>query len=554
MKTQFIGSKTIHHTSYGAIIAAALSPIVAFSQAKTQQQRQKSQEVYWSAMDEAPSLDPTKQADTISGMWLGHLYEGLMTYDKTGKVVPGTAEKMVVSADKKTITFTIRKNAKWHDGKAVRAQDFEFAWKRLVDPTYASEYSFIATVAALQNAEEIIAKKQPIDKLGVKALDDHTLQVSLSRPVAFFDSLMAFQVFDPIRQDLVQKYGDKFATTAESIVGNGPFKLVAWQKEQSMRIEKADTYWNAGAIKLKAIESPSMVKDAQANFNNFRTGGIDLANVNTTELIKQPQKAKLKISAFPTGCLGYLELNTRAGRVFADEKLRKAMRIGLNRNEFIQKIIGVPGYLRAFGVVPDFMPGSKANSTYRREAPIQATDADVAGAKKLIQEALKASGKSDLPSFTILANDSSRVKKYAEYFQNSLSKLFGTQVKIETVPFKSRLQRTRDGQFDLAISGWCPDYRDPMTFMDLYTSKNENNTSGWSNAQFDSLIEKAANEGDLAARVKIFAEAEALMIDQAPMIPTDQSATPYVTNTSLKGVRRAPFGADPDFRYAEWAP
>lgn len=554
MKTKFTGFKTIPYASYGVVVAAALGPISAFAQTKTQQQRQTSQEVYWSALDEAPSMDPTKQADTISGMWLGHIYEGLMTYDKTGKVVPGTAEKMVVSADKKTITFSIRKNAKWHDGKAVRAQDFEFAWKRLVDPAFASEYAFIATVAALQNAEDIIAKKLPIDKLGVKSLDDHTLQVTLARPVAFFDSLMAFQVFDPIRQDLVQKYGDKFATATESIVGNGPFKLVAWQKEQSMRIEKADTYWNAAAIKLKAIESPSMVKDAQANFNNFQTGGIDLTNVNTTELIKQSQNAKLKIEAFPTGCLDYIELNTRAGRVFADEKLRKAMRIGLNRNEFIHKIIGVPGYLSAFGIVPDFMPGSKANSTYRREAPIQSKDGDLAGAKKLIQETLAASGKSQIPSFTILANDSSRVKKFAEYYQNSLSKLFNTQVKIETVPFKSRLQRSRDGQFDIAISGWCPDYRDPMTFMDLYTSKNENNTSGWSNAKFDSLIEKAANEGDLAARVKIFAEAEAILIDQAPLVPTDQAATPYVAHKSLRGVRRAPFGADPDFRFAEWAP
>jgi oligopeptide transport system substrate-binding protein len=321
-----------------------------------------------------------------------------------------------------------------------------------------------------------------------------------------------------------------------------------------MRIEKADTYWNAAAIKIKAIESPSMVKDAQANFNNFQTGGIDIANVNTTELIKQSQNSKLKIEAFPTGCVNYIELNTRAGHVFADEKLRQAMRIGLNRNEFIHKIVGVPGYLSAFGIVPDFMPGSKANSTYRREAPLKTKDADIAGAKKLIQDALKASGKAQVASFTILANDSSRVKKFAEYYQNSLSKLFGTQVKIETVPFKSRLQRSRDGQFDIAISGWCPDYRDPMTFMDLYTSKNENNTSGWSNAQFDSLIEKAANEGDLAARVKIFAEAETLLMEQAPLVTTDQAATPYVVSKSLKGVRRAPFVADPDFRYSEWAP
>lgn len=549
-KTQFIQPV---FTSL-SLLAAAFDPVTAFAQTKTQPQRQKSQEIYWSALDEAPSMDPTKQADTISGMWLGHIYEGLMTYDKTGKVVPGTAEKMVVSSDKKTITFAIRKNAKWHDGKPVRAQDFEYAWKRIVDPAYASEYSFIASVAALKNAEDIVAKKLPIDQLGVKSIDDHTLEVSLSRPVPFFDSLMAFQVFSPIRKDIVEKYGDKFATVTESVIGNGPFKLVTWQKEQSMRVEKSATYWNAAAIKINAIESPSMVKDAQANFNNFQTGGIDMANVYTTELIKQSQVAKLKVEAFPTGCVDYIELNTRTNRVFSDQKLRQAMRVGISRNEFIQKIIGVPGYKSAFGIVPDFMPGSKPNSTYRREAPLKGKDGDLAEAKKLIQESLKSSGRNQVSSFTILAGDSSRAKKYAEYFQNNLSKLFGTQVKIETVPFKSRLQRTRDGQFDIAISGWCPDYRDAMTFMDLFTTKNENNHTGWSNGKFDSLIEKAANETDPAARVKHFAEAESILFDEAPMVATDQAATPYVVTKALRGVRRAPFGADPDFRFAEWAP
>ena len=537
------------------VSALALAVAVAGTakaEQKSKEQRRNGQEAYWSSGDEPPSMDPTKQADTVSAMWLGHLFEGLMTYDQAGNVVPGTAEKMAISADKKTYTFTIRKNAKWHDGKAVEAGDFEYALKRLVDPAYASEYSFIASVASIENAEDIIAKKKPVDSLGVKVIDAHTLEVKLARPVPFFDSLMAFQVFYPVRKDVVEKAGPKFATSAESIVGNGPFKLVAWQKEQSMRLEKAATYWNAKAIKLSAIESPAMVKDVQANFNNFQTGGIDFTRVTSPEVIKQAQDNKLKITTFSSGCMSFMQTNVREGKAFASQDLRKALQVGINRGEFVSKIVGVPGYKPAFAIVPDYMPGSKPGVTFRKEAPMAMKDADVATAKKSIEAFKKASGQAKVPPFTILAGDSSRAKKYAEYWQSALSKLFSTEVKIENVPFKTRLQKTRDGQFDLVLAGWCPDYRDAMTFADLYTSKNENNNSGWKSDKLDELIEGARNEGDLAKRVKLINDAEKILVEEAPIVVTDQSGEPFIVSDGLKGVRRGQFGVDPDFRFAHW--
>ena len=536
----------------GGVMASLLASHSALAEQKSRDQRKAGQEVYVNLGDEPPSMDPTKQADTVSAFWLGHIFEGLMTYDKAGNVVPGTAESMKVSDDKKTYTFKIRGNAKWQDGVAVKAQDFVFTWRRLVDPTYASEYSFIATSAAILNAEEILAKKLPKEQLGVKAIDDSTLEVKLSHPVPYFDSLMAFQVFFPVREDLVKKFGEKFAVTPESMVGNGPFKLVSWSKEQSMRLEKAPTYWNAAAIKITAIENPAIVKDLQANFNNFQTGGVDVAGVGQTELIKQAQDAKLKIETYLTGCIDFIEINTREGRPFASKDLRLAVRDGISRNEFISKIVGTPGYKPAFGIIPDYMPASKPGSTYRKEAPFSFKDADTAGAKKLVESYLKSSKQAKVPSFTILAGDSSRAKKYVEYYQNELSKLLKTEVKVETVPFKTRLQKTRDHQFDLVMGGWCPDYRDAMTFADLYTTKNENNNSGFSSKEYDSLIEQAANEVDLAKRTQIFAKAEKLLAGEAPIVTEDLGGNAYVVSSGLQGVVRRIFSADPDFRYAEW--
>ena len=520
---------------------------------KSRQQRATDQEVYLSLGDEPPSMDPTKQADTVSGFWLGHLYEGLMAYDQQGNVVLGAAEKMDVSPDKKTYTFKIRKNAKWHDGKPLRAQDFEFALRRLVDPAYASEYAFIASVASIDSATDIIAKKKPLDTLAVKSIDDHTLEIKLSRPVAFFDALMAFKVFFPVRKDVVEKFGERFSTTPESIIGNGPYKMDTWVKEQSMRLVKADTYWNAKAIKIKAIASPAIVKDTQALFNAFNTGAFDFTGVNTPEVIKQAQDAKHKIGTFQTGCTSYMEMNTREGRPFANKELRLAIRDGINRGEFVNKIIGIPGYKAALGIVPDMMPGSKSGNTYRKEAPLSARDSDVAAVKKHLKAYVERSKSAKAPAFTILAGDSTRAKKYAEYWQSVLAKLLDTEVKIENVPFKTRLQKTRDHQFDIVLAGWCPDYRDAMTFIDLFTSKNDNNNTGWTSEKMDSLVEQAANEPDAAKRIQLMAQAEKLLWEEAAVVPTDYSGSAYVVAEGLKGLRRGLFGTDPDLRFAEWS-
>lgn len=536
---------------FGLVVLLSAESVATAAGALSREQRQAAQEIYWSALDEAPSMDPTKQADSVSSVWLGHVFEGLMTYDVAGNVVPGTAESFDVSADKKTYTFKIRKDAKWHDGKAVRAQDFVYTFRRIVDPAYASEYAFIADVAGLQNAADITAKKMPLDKLGVRAIDDHTLELKLSRPVTFLPSMMAFQIFYPVREDIVKKYGDRFATVTESIVGNGPFRLVSWQKEQNMRIEKFPQYWNAKAIHITAIDSPAMVKDAQGNFNNFATGGIDASLTNSPELMKQAQDKRLRVESYATGCTSYTQLNVRKGALFENRDLRLAVRDGSNRREFVSKIIGIPGSKPAFGIVPDFMPGAKAGSTYRREAPLQVKDGDIAAAKQHLAAYTKATGKK-VPSFTILAGDTSRAKKYAEYWQNALAKLLDTTVKIENVPFKTRLQKMRDGQFDAVLAGWCPDYRDPMTFMDLMTTKNENNNSGWSHPQFDALIEKANNEPDAEKRVALMHEAEKILVEESPIVSTDQRSETYVVADGLTGVRRRAIGADWDFRFAKW--
>jgi oligopeptide transport system substrate-binding protein len=547
----FVSRRTLGSLSVLALCASFLS--VSHAQQLSQADRKAKGEIYFSTGDEPPSMDPTKQSDQVSSTWLSHMFEGLMTFDKTGEVVLGAAEKMDISPDGKTYTFTIRKNAKWQDGKALSAKDFEFAFQRLVDPAFASEYAFIAATASIMNAANITAKKADKSTLGAKAISDQVFEVKLEHPVTFFPSLMAFNTFYPIRKDLVDKYGDKFATNVESLIGNGPFKLTKWQKEASMRIEKAPTYWNAAAIKVNAIENPVMVKDNGANYNMYRTGGIDVVGLDA-ERLKLSQKDKLSIKSFNDGAVFYFEPNQRPGKLFANQKLRKAISLALNRREFINKISAIPGDRPALGLVPDYMPGAKKGSTYRKEAPITLKDGDVAGAQAMIKEYLAETKQTKMPAFTILAGDTSVAKRDAEYFQQYLTRALNAEIKVDSVPFKTRIQKMRDNQFDIVLAGWGPDYLDSMTFMDLFTSTNENNRGGFSSKEFDDLIAKAQTSSDPVERVNFFKKAEQMLIvEKVGVIPYHQRGRAYVTADGLQGVRRTQIGADIDFRFASWS-
>ncbi|MEI8025570.1 MAG: peptide ABC transporter substrate-binding protein [Pseudomonadota bacterium] len=547
-------SKLFKMSLIGSVLTSALAKDV-HAAGLSLEQRRKAQEVYLNLIDEPPSMDPTKQADAVSGMWLGHIYEGLMTQDKTGKnYVLGSAEAVKVSKDGLQYTYTIRKNAKWQDGKALSAKDFEFAFRRLVDPKFASEYSFIAITAQIVNAEEIVKGKKAPSELGAKALNDSTFQVQLKSPVTFFNSLMAFNVFYPIREDIVKKFGDKFSTNVESIIGNGPFKLTRWVHESSMRMEKSPTYWNASAIKLNAIDAPVILKDGGAIYSQQITGGLDMnMGALDRDRLKLAQKDKKAISSYQDGSVWWFEMNQRPQKLFSNQNLRQALRLVLNRSEFVNKVIAIPGTKVAFGIVPDFLPGSKPSSTFRKESGLAWKDNDLASAKKYIAAYLAETKQTKVPSFTLLGDDGTAAKTQIEYLQGFLKKAFQTEVKIDIVPFKTRLQRMQDGQFDLVVAGWGPDYFDSMTFMDLFMSNNENNHGPFKDAKFDAMIVSAQKENDVVKRTAILTAAEKYLVEEkAGVVPVYQRSRSYIYSEGLEGFVRPPLGADPNLRYAYW--
>ncbi len=532
-------------------VALTLS-LQALAQNKSREERRKLGEVYINFEDEPPSMDPTKQADAISGMWLAHLYEGLITRDARGQHIPGAAERWAVSADGKTYTFQLRQNAKWHDGKTVTAKDFEFAFQRLVNPKYGSEYAYIAAVAQIQNAAAILKGKKPVSDLGARATGDFTFEVKLAAPVFFFPSLMTFSIFYPVRADIAEQHKEKFAVNANSVVGNGPFKLVKWVHDSAMRIEKANTYWNASAIKLNAIEAPVMLKDDGAAYNLFLTGGLDYVPLDRDRL-RVAQSEKRTIKNYADDSVNWLEVNHRKGRLFTNLKLRQALRMAISRLEIANKVIGIPGSKPAFGVVPDYLPGSAAGKLFRKENPLEWADGNVTSAQKLIKEYLAETKQSKVPPFEILGDTTIKGKLPVEYLQTYLSGVFETTVKANLVPYRTHSQLMRDGDFDLAWIGWAPDYFDALSMLERFLSDNENNYGNFSDQLFDVLVHKAALEQNPAKRSKLLGEAEKILVDEkAGVIPCYQPGRAYLIADKLEGYTHKHLGVDPDFRTAAW--
>lgn len=492
---------------------------------------------------EPPDLNGMKATDQVSIQILGHVMEGLTTYDKRGKITPGVAESWNID-DKKAV-FKLRKNAKWSDGKVVTANDFVFAWRNVVDPKTASQYAFI--MYNLKNAEKINQGKADIKTLGVKAVDDYTLEVEFEKPTPYFTSLTAFVTYYPAREDIVKKHGEKYAAEYNTAIYNGPFKITKWVHGASLKLEKNSNYWNAKKVKINVIDFPYVTSDPNAIFNLFKDNKIAHASLNS-ETIKDALKQKLKLKKFSDGSVFYIEFNYRDSRVTRNKNFRKAIQAVWNPKELVDKIIALPGNLPAYSLFPVWLKGE--NATFRKEYPAKKVSLDTKKAKEYLELAKKELGIKEFKPIVLLIGDSDTARKQAEYMQDLLKKRLGLDVKLDIQTFKQRLAKMTTGEFDMVAAGWGPDFDDPMTFADLFASWNENNRGKYKSAEYDKYVKVAQKSNDLKERLNAFAKLQELIVDDVVILPQYERGIIYVQNNELKGMVRNVIGADPNFIHA----
>lgn len=323
---------------------------------------------------EPPSLNTVKSSDRVSSFLLTHLMEGLTRYGRDNEIVPAAAQRWQLSD--RSVTFYLRKNARWSDGKPLKAHDFAFAWRALVDPATASKYAFI--MEPVRNAAAITRGELSPQALGVRELDDFTLKVELQAPTPYFISMTAFPAFYPIRKDFYQQRGARYAADAKDMLFNGPYELTEWVHGASLKLRKNRRYWNEKNIRIDAIDIPYITSDSVATLNLFKNNNIAFANDLAKESIADALQSGLPLRKFLDGCTYFYSLNFRAGRITRNKALRQALQSVYDSTLVTNKIIAMPGAQPGVSLFPTFLRGK--TRSLREEIPPTTQSIDLARA------------------------------------------------------------------------------------------------------------------------------------------------------------------------------
>ena len=468
---------------------------------------------------EPPTLDPSLMSDNVSGTVANGIFQGLTKADKNGEIVPGIAESWNISDDGKTYTFKIRQGSKWSSGNPVTAHDFEYSWKRTLNPKAETPAPYAYQLYYIQGAEAYNTEKGSIDDVGVKALDDNTLEVKLVNPTTYFLSLQTFYTYFPVDKLVVEK-DPKWANEAATFSSNGPFKLASWEHNASVELVPNDGYYDKDNVKLQKVDFV-MYGDSNTEFNSFKTDKLDWAGA-PTGTIPLPQLQKLRKENDPElqtkdTANTYYYIFNETKKPFNNVKVRKALSMAIDRQLLVDRVAS-GGQKPAFGFVPPSIIGEK--KSFREETTPAYFKEDVEEAKKLLAEGLKEEGFSSFPATTLLFNTSDAHKQLAEAVIDMWKTNLGIEVKSEVQEWKVFLKNRKSLNYDIARAGWGADYNDAMTFMDLFTSEGGNNDIGHKNPEFDKLIKEAYASPDQAERVKLMAQAEKILIgDEMAVMP-----------------------------------
>ncbi|GCD82879.1 peptide ABC transporter substrate-binding protein [Parageobacillus thermoglucosidasius] len=498
------------------------------------------QEITLNALSEPPSLDPALASDTTSGWVIDHLFEGLYTKNQKGEPVLGAASDVKVSEDGKTYTFTIRDDAKWSDGDPVTAQDFEYAWKRVLDPKTGSPFAFY--MYYIKGAEEYNKGKGSADQVGIKALDDKTLQVELNAPLSYFDKLLTMWTFYPVKKSLVES-NPKWAAEAKGYVSNGAYRLTEWKHNSEVVIEKNQHYWNKDTINMEKV-TWKMVNDATTYYQMYKTGELDLIATLPTDAVAQEKNNKeyKVVPYFGT----YMFMFNVAKEPFNNAKIRRAFALAIDRKAIVENITK-SGEKPAYAFVPY---GADTPDGDFREVGGAYFEENVQEAKKLLQEGMKEEGWSTLPEVTLIYNTAENHKKIAEAVQEMLKRNLGVKIKLANQEWKTYLETTAQSNFQMARMGWIGIFVDPTVILDYYLGDSPNNRTNWVNKQFDDLMAKAKVEQDDKKRYELLHEAEKILMTDLPFIPVYFYSQNYLTSPKFKGIVY-PVNRYPDVRWAK---
>ncbi|KAA0764188.1 peptide ABC transporter substrate-binding protein [Bacillus sp. SH5-2] len=486
--------------------------------------------------EEIPSLDTAKTMDGTSAHVMQNIFEGLYVLDDQDQPIPAVAKSFKRSEDGKKYTFDLRKDAKWSNGDSVTANDFMFAWKRAISHETASQYA--SMLFYVKNAKEINKGTMPLDELGVKVINDYKLEVELDQPIPYFLQLLALPIYLPQHESFLKEQGSNYGLEPSNLIYNGPFVLEKWKHEQEFQLKKNGAYWDEKKVKLDEINF-HIVKDTMTAVNLYEAGDLDRVPINSQFVDKYKGNKELHMSSDPG--IAMLRFNEK-NNTLANKKVRQSILLALNKEDFVAHFIN-NGAKPASGLVPVGHINEKTGKDFRKENG-DLSSYDLQTAKKVWEEAKKELGVEQV-NLEFLTFEQDNAKRMAEYIKGDLEKnLQGLTIQIKQQPFKQKLQLEQRGDYDITMANWGPDYKDPISYLELFTTGNPNNKMSYSNPRYDELIKKAKNELvlDSEKRWEVLREAEQVLLEDAAVAPLYHIGSAYVQKDYVKGIEKHQFG------------
>lgn len=470
---------------------------------------------------EPPSLDWSLATDHVSFNVISNLMVGLTEFDKDLKPAPVIAKSWELQDGGKKIVFHLRDDVQWSDGKKVRAQDFEYSWKRLLNPKTASQYAYILfDVANAQEYNE--GKVKNASSVGVQAQDDQTLIVTLRHPASYFLAITTFEVTFPQRQDVIEKFDTRW-TEPGNIVTNGPFRLQTWRHENQIELSANPTFFR-GKPSLQKV-TMYMVNEKTTSVTMFEQGNLDFIDDHSIPPLDKPRLSKMPGYKLVPQLRGEYYSFAVDRKPFDDPQVRKAFAMAIDRD-----------------VLPKILQGGQTPSTSWVPPGMLAHNPEIglkfnpAEARKLLKEAGYPDGKG-LPPIALGYNTDEEKKLVAEAIQSMWQKHLGVVVQIENQEWKVFLKKLQNDPFPVFRSGWGADYPDPDNFMKLFTSNSGNNHGRWKNSRYDQLLELAARELDAKKRSQLYDEAQKILTEiDVAIVPLYWKAEATMLNSKFTGL------------------
>ena len=495
---------------------------------------------------EPNTIDPALNSAVDGAVMINHIFEGLYKWVDYGSgnatLALGQAKEVTPNADKTVYTVKLRDDIKWSDGKDVVAADFVYAWQRLVDPNTAADYCYMADI--ILNANEIMAGEMDKSELGVKAIDEKTLEITLHTACPYFEEIMAFPALMPIRSDIIEQYGDQWTFSPETYIGNGQYKMAEWSHNEFIKLVPSETYYDVDKLGPKVIKF-ALMDDTNAIYAAYRSGSLNfIQEVPVDEIPGLLSSGELKVHPY----LGtyYCCFNTSKAP-FDDVRVREAFSLVIDRNYIVENVTKT-GQKPATAFVPSGIsdaPGAKddfrAVGGDYMDVSAEKYQENCERARQLLAEAGYPNGEG-FPIVEYLYNTSDNHRLIGEALQNMWQTELGVTVNLVNQEWNTFLDTRKNGDYSIARNGWIADYNDPMSFLDMWLTGGGNNDAQYSNPDYDALIMQAKSTSDLAERMSLMHQAEDILMGQDVVHAAIYFYTDKYMSQGIKGMYFTPLG------------